>query len=390
MARLALLLLLSALAACSANSPDLGYYLQSVSGHFGLMAKARSIDQLLAQGELGEPLARRLRLAQKIRRFASDELGLPDNGSYTRYADIARPFAVWNVFAAPELSLELKRWCFPVAGCVSYRGYFQRDQAERLASELRAGGWDVRLAGVPAYSTLGWFDDPLLSSFTDYPEPELARLIFHELAHQVVYLKDDSTFNESFATAVEEVGLQRWLAMRADPALNHQANLTSTRRQQFVALLHKHRSTLQQAYARDSTPAEKRTAKREAFNALERDYQALKSGPWNGYAGFDRWFAAGVGNAHLASVATYTTLVPAFLAILEQQGGEMGKFYAEVARIAELDKPSLAHWRQTQLAVLRQTASRTAHEQAKPHSGIVGSGDSGSRGVSGQTGSAQR
>lgn len=339
-----LFVLLPALMACSAGAPDLAYYLQSASGHLRLMGQARAVDELLADGTTTEPLAGRLRLAQQIRSFASRELGLPDNGSYTRYAEIGRPFVVWNVFAAPELSLDLKRWCFPVAGCVSYRGYFDRDEAERAAEQLRADGWDVQIAGVPAYSTLGWFDDPLLSSFIGFPEPELARLIFHELAHQVVYLKGDSTFNESFATAVEEAGVQRWLAHRADPRLQQQASVLVTRRQEFIALLRRHRAQLQAVYASGVPDLAKREAKRDLFAALRAEYEHLKTHAWQGFSGFDRWFASMPGNAHLASVATYNALVPAFRAMLAEQNGDMRSFFDAVTKLAEMDVAERDRW----------------------------------------------
>lgn len=330
-------LFMAALALASAGcalTADLSYYWQSARGQFELLQQAKPLDAWLAQPDLAPPLRQRLELAREIRQFASRELGLPDNKSYTRYADLGRPFVVWNIFAAPELSLQLKQWCFPVAGCVTYRGYFDRELAQADADRLREQGWDTYVAGVPAYSTLGWFDDPLLNTFVQYPPPELARLIFHELAHQVVYLKGDSAFNESFATAVEEVGVARWLAQRGDPAMQAQYAQSAQRRHQFVALLREHRDKLGQVYQRDASPAERRQAKDAALAALRADYQKLKT-EWGGFAGYDRWFAQPLGNAHLGSVSTYNAWVPGFRHLLAEQSGDLPRFYAAVRQLAQ-------------------------------------------------------
>ncbi|MFT3802186.1 MAG: aminopeptidase [Burkholderiaceae bacterium] len=315
---------------------DLGYYWQSVSGHWSMIRAAQPLDRLLDDPALDPVLRERLERAQRIRRFASEALGLPDNGSFTRYADLKRPFVVWNVVAAPRYSLELQRWCFPVAGCITYRGYYDKDRAEAFARTLEAQGLDVYVAGVPAYSTLGWFDDPLLNTFIGYGEPELARLIFHELAHQLVYVSGDSTFNESFATAVEQIGVSRWLASRGDPSLVRAYRQHEQRRQAFVALLTQARDRLMRGYAQAADDTQRQRIKDEVFAALQRDYQSLKAG-WGGWAGYDRWFGQKLGNAHLGSVATYTALVPGFLALAEQQP-DLPAFYDRVREIAKLDK----------------------------------------------------
>ncbi|MCL4744811.1 MAG: aminopeptidase [Burkholderiaceae bacterium] len=331
------LLPLALLGGCSGTVVDLSYYWQSARGHLALMHAARPISELLEDGELDPALALRLRQASRIRSFASEALGLPENGSYTRYADLGRAFAAWNVVAAPELSLRLRQWCFPVAGCVSYRGYFSQDDARRYAAGLRAQGWDVQVAGVPAYSTLGWFDDPVLSSFIRYPEGELARLIFHELAHQVVYVRGDSTFNESFATALEREGLRRWLAARGDPALAAAYREFDARRVQFVALLRAARARLEAVYASQQPEAAMRAAKAREFAALREQYLQLKAG-WGGYAGYDRWFAEGVTNAHLGAIATYTDLVPGFERLLAAHAGDLPRFYSAVRALAQADR----------------------------------------------------
>ncbi len=325
------------LAGCANLSFDVGYYLQSVSGHLALMREARPIGEVLAQQDTDPRVRAKLALVTDVRAFASRELGLPDNGSYTSYADLKRPFVLWNVFATPELSIELSKWCFPVAGCVSYRGYYAREDAERFADGLRAQGFDVYVAGVPAYSTLGWFDDPVLNTFIHYPDGELARLIFHELAHQVLYVKGDSTFNESFATAVEQVGIERWLSQRNDPQLESAYRVYDRRRQAFVALLRRQRAALAQVYASAGSDDAKRAGKRAVLAALQQDYQALKA-EWGGYAGYDRWFAQQLGNAHLASVATYADLVPAFRRLIEARGGDLTAFYQASRALADLPK----------------------------------------------------
>ncbi len=356
--------LLVLLAGCSSWQDVPGYYWQSVAGHLAIMRAARPIDALLADPALDAALRAKLERAREIRRFASEALALPDNGSYTTYAELGRPFVVWNVFAAPELSLRLKEWCFPVAGCVGYRGYFDAGEAERFAARLRADGYEAFVRGVPAYSTLGWFDDPLLSTFVRYPDGELARLVFHELAHQVLYVRGDTTFNESFATAVERAGIERWLAAReaagGDRRPREEWERFAARREQFVALLKRHREALQAAYATPIPDDEKRAAKRAILGALRRDYEALKAA-WGGWAGYDRWFAQPLTNAHLASVASYTEQVPAFRALLERHGGDLPAFYAAARRLGELP----ATERSRALAALAATPAPAAPPAAR-------------------------
>jgi len=325
-----------ALTGCASLPWDLGYYWQSVRGHWSVIHAAQPVERLLDDPALDPTLRERLELARRIRRFASEALGLPDNGSFTRYADLARPFVVWNVVAAPRYSLELQRWCFPVAGCITYRGYYDKAEAEAFARTLEAQGLDVLVAGVPAYSTLGWFDDPLLNTFIGYSEPELARLVFHELAHQVVYVSGDSMFNESFATAVEQIGVSRWLASRGDPSLVDAYRQFEQRRQAFVALLAQARDRLMHGYTSAGDDAQRQRIKDDVFAALQRDYQSLKA-TWGGWAGYDRWFGQKLGNAHLGSVATYTALVPGFLALAEREP-DLPAFYEHVREIAKLDK----------------------------------------------------
>ena len=349
----AVLLALPLLSGCS----TLGDYWQSVGGHLKMMHAARPVTELLDDPSTSARLKARLEIAQQIRRYAAQALHLPDNASYQRYADLHRPAVVWNVSAAPELSLKPVRWCFPVAGCVSYKGFFDEAEAHAEAARLRAQGLEVSIYPVPAYSTLGWLNwaggDPLLSTFIDQPDAELARLIFHELAHQVVYAAGDTAFNESFATAVENLGMRRWLATEASPEARQRHALSQPRRQQFRALVRELRRDLQRAYGeadqaidlqdrRGDTAAEamqrtQRAAKAAAHARFAQRYAAFKAG-WGGYAGFDN-AVAGLNNASLGAGADYERWVPAFEALFEARGQDWPRFYAEVRRLASLPKP---------------------------------------------------
>ena len=317
----------------------LSYYSQAIRGQLGLMGAARPIEAWLADPATPPELRERLEAASRMREFASRSLALPDNGSYASYAELGRPYAVWNVYAAPRFSVEAKQECFPFAGCVSYRGFFSEEDARRHAARLREEGNDVYLGGVPAYSTLGWLDDPLLSTFIRYPDVQLARLMFHELAHQRVYLKGDTAFNESFAVAVEEEGVRRWLERNGTPAERDAYAAVRQRRADFVRLVLRYQERLDALY-RETLPDEaKREGKRKRLAEMDADYRALKERSWGGFAGYDRWFDGGVNNAKLASVATYEELVPAFRALLAREQGDLPRFYAAVKALAALDKP---------------------------------------------------
>lgn len=359
-ALLALGLVLTALGGCS----TLGYYWQSATGHLALMHAARPVDDWLQDPATPDPLKSKLALAQQMRRFAATELHLPDNASYQRYADLQRPAAVWNVVAAPELSLQLQQWCFPVAGCVGYKGYFDRAAADAEAAQLRAQGLEVSVQPVPAYSTLGWSNwaggDPLLNTFIHYPEGALARLIFHELAHQRVYAAGDMRFNESFATAVEQLGGARWLAAHGSPATQAADALAQTRRQQFRALTLELQQTLRRVYGESDEDAQglyekpdrrhaasaptatleqteaRRILKASALKNFARRYAELKAG-WGGYAGYDRW-ADNVNNATLGTLSAYDALVPGFEALFEKSDRDWPRFYAAVQQLAQLPK----------------------------------------------------
>ncbi len=323
-----------------AGCATFGYYNQAAQGHFALLAAARPIADWVQDPATPQPLKERLLRAKQIRRFAAEALGLPDNGSYTDYADLKRPAAVWNVFATPELSLELKTWCYPVLGCAGYRGYFDRTAADQMAAELRAAGYDTNVAPVPAYSTLGWFNDPLLNTFIHAPDVELARLIFHELAHQIVYAKDDTPFNESFATAVEREGVRRWLAAHGDEKQRTTWAAYSQRREDFLTLLLAHRRRLAAIYASAASVDDKREAKATVLGDLQREYRQIRQVRWGGFAGYDRFFSQTLTGAHLAAVGAYNDWVPAFEVLLAQGGGDLPAFYAQVRRLGTLDKAS--------------------------------------------------
>jgi predicted aminopeptidase len=320
------------LASCS----TLDYYTQAAQGQLELLSDARPIDDWIADPGTSTKLRHRLETARQIRRFAVAEMALPDNNSYKNYAALKRQYVLWNVVATPELSLRPLEWCFPVAGCVNYRGYYSKAAAESYARELRADGDDVEVGGVAAYSTLGWFSDPLISTFINYPDGELARMVFHELAHQIVYAQGDSQFNESFASTVEEVGVERWMERFGNPQMRDAYARYRSRKKDFLALLMKYRKALEQNYAVvDRGDAEKRAVKVRLFQELKDEYQVLK-GNWGGYAGYDRFFDQPLSNAHLASIATYEDFVPAFRVLLQREGS-FPKFYAAVKRLADMD-----------------------------------------------------
>ncbi len=320
----------------------LGYYAQSVSGHLDLLNRAQPVGDVIANPATPEPLRERLQLAQRLRDYAVTELRLPDNASYRRYADLGRNAAVWNVVAAPELGLTLKTWCFPVVGCVGYRGYFDREAAQAFARTEAGAGLEVSVYGVPAYSTLGklpgaHFADPLLNTFIRWPEGELARLIFHELAHQVAYAPGDTEFNESFATTVERIGGQRWLADHAGPAEREEYTRFDARRRQFRALTLKARAELEAVYRSGRPEAERHAAKAEVMARLRSDHEALKATQWDGFAGYDAWIAS-ANNASLGVLAAYNDLVPQFDRLFEREQRDFDRFYAEVRRLAKLPK----------------------------------------------------
>ena len=336
----AVLLAVGALCLGSACS-SVGYYAQAVNGHLDLMQSARPVSEWVADPATPAPLRERLLLSQRMRDFAISELKLPDNSSYRRYADLRRNAAVWNTVAAPELGLALKTWCFPVVGCVGYRGYYTREPADALAAELRTQGWETLVYGGPANSTLGWTTwmggDPLLNTFISGPAPDLARQVFHELAHQVVYVDDDTTFNESFATAVERIGGQRWLQQHDTDQGRTEDAARALRQQDFRNFTRRWRGQLDALYKGQQSDAAKRESKAALMAQMRAEYVLMKAERWGGFAGYDGWFAR-ANNAAFAVQAAYNELVPNFERLFERSGGDFERFYAEVKGIAALPK----------------------------------------------------
>jgi predicted aminopeptidase len=289
-----------------------------------VMAKARPLDEWLADPATAPELKQRLETARRIREFASKNLKLPENNSYLAYAELNRSYVVWNVFAAPQFSVEPKKECFPFTGCVSYRGFYSEDEARRHAAKLREAGYDVYVGGVPAYSTLGWFDDPLLSTFIRYPDTQLARLVFHELAHQVVYAKDDTTFNESFAVTVEEEGVRQWLEAEGRSGELALFRAAQVRKREFGARVSEARERLAGIYRMDLSREALLEHKRGEWERLRAAYPAMP---------------AEANNAFLASIAVYTDLVPAFERLLAESGS-LESFYQRVKKLAATGRSS--------------------------------------------------
>ncbi|MFN7856207.1 MAG: aminopeptidase [Acidovorax sp.] len=361
-ARLAATTLLAlALAGCASHGTGPGaarYYWQSLRGHVQLMRAAEPIERWVARDDIPPALRERLQLAQRARAFAVAELGLPDNPSYRRYADLKRPAAVWNVVAAPPDALTLHTWCFPITGCIGYRGYFSEADAQAEAAQLAAQGLEVDVYGVPAYSTLGYLNwaggDPLLNTFIAWPEGDFVRLLFHELAHQVVYADGDTLFNESFATAVERIGITRWLATHASESARAAAATNEARRQAFRALARATRARLGAIYKQKQAVTldgiDFNAIKLEAMTAFRADYAALRARwlqPSDGtaplattaqVAGYDRWVAR-ANNASFAAQAAYDDLVPAFEALHMREGGDWPRFYDAVRQLARQPQP---------------------------------------------------
>jgi predicted aminopeptidase len=353
---------------------SIDYLSQSASGHLHLLAAARPVKDAIADPTTPDALRKRLELTQRMRQFAVTELHEPDNDSYRSYADLKRNAAVWNVVAAPELSLQLTTWCFPVVGCVGYRGYYDLASANAAAAPLKASGLEVDVYEVPAYSTLGWMNwiggDPLLNTFVQWPEGELSRLIFHELAHQVAYAPGDTTFNESFATAVEHIGSQRWLEENATPEVRAKQALTEARRDDFHVLVRAWRAKLDAMYRSDLPDAQKRVRKAELYAGMRADYEALKRDKWAGYNGYDRWFAK-ANNAAMGTQGAYDDEVGAFERLFAAEGSDFDRFYAEVRRMAALPRPE----RDAAMAPYREAPQPApVVAPATPASGAVVSG----------------
>jgi predicted aminopeptidase len=340
---IAAVLLTASAALLLSGCAELGYYWRSATGHVRVMGAARPVSDWLADTDAPAKLKQRLELSQRIRNYAVAELKLPDNPSYRRYADLHRTAVVWNVVAAPKYSLKLKSWCFPVTGCVNYRGYFDEPSARAEAARLAKDGFEISVYPVPAYSTLGWMNwaggDPLLNTFIYYPEGELARIIFHELAHQVVYASGDTMFNESFATSVERLGGARWLATQASEAARRDYAEYDGRRNQFRALTLATRNRLEEIY-KTLSGAEREAQKQQALKDFHEQYLKLRAS-WPGdparFRGYDRWVDQ-ANNAAFGAQAAYDDLVPGFEALFRREGGDWNRFYDAVKQLAKLPK----------------------------------------------------
>ncbi len=310
------------------------YLVQAATGEYRVLHARVPIATVISDPATPAELRRRLTEVEAARDFAVRELGLPDNRSYRSFAELHRPFVVWNVVAAPEFSLSPVRWCFPVAGCVAYRGYFHERRARDLALGLEARGLDVVVEGVPAYSTLGRFADPVLSTMLQYDDDELAATIFHELAHQLIYVRNDSEFNEAFATTVEDTGLERWLAFRGAAPRIERFREEQRHEAQLLALLVPARARLAALYAAGGDAGEMRERKRGILAQLAMDIESLERRQGVHYAVYDQWIAAGLNNAQLAAVATYYECVPGFERLLAASGGDLARFYDAVRSLA--------------------------------------------------------
>jgi predicted aminopeptidase len=312
---------------------SLGYYAHVTHGQVALLSERRSIDKVLADPKTPEATRRRLELAREARRFASAKLDLPDNRSYTYYVQLDRPWVAWNVFATPELSVAAVTHCFPVAGCVAYRGYFRMELADREAARERALGRDVAIGEVPAYSTLGWFADPILSSMLRWDDDELTGTIFHELAHQKIYVKNDSSFNESFATFVEREGVREWRLAREQPAPDEKGDALE---RSFTAQILALRDRLKAIYTQAWTDDTKRVAKAEAFEDFRGRYLVWRDGEAGGDHRYDRWMSQPLNNATLLPFGLYDTWVTSFAALFDETGRSWPAFFTRVAALAQL------------------------------------------------------
>lgn len=327
----------TAVATTLTGCASIGYYAQSLDGHVKIMTARQSVDRLIEDPRTPQELRNRMAAASEIRAFATRELDLPDNDSYRSYVDIKRDYVTWAVFAAPEFSLAPRTECFPVFGCVPYRGYFSRKDAARQALALQKQGFDVYVSGINAYSTLGLTSDPLLSTMFRYDKTYLASIVFHELAHQRVYVKGDSAFNEAFAVTVETTGVRKWLRANNDAEGLKTYEAERKRQEDFLTLIGNARAALQAIYAGPGTVEEKRAAKAAAIADLRKQYRHMRDTRWGGDRAYDAWFESPINNAKLSASAVYNDRVPAFERLFETCGEDYPRFYRKVGEIGALD-----------------------------------------------------
>ena len=331
-----------AIIACCSGCSQLAYYSQAVKGQWQIVNNRQPIEALIEDTTTPAELRKRLEFVREVRNFASTELGLPDNKTFRYYSDLGRSHVVWNVIATPQFNVQPKTWCFPVAGCVAYKGYFSEEDAALLEQSLIKQGFDTFSYGVGAYSTLGWFTDPVLNTFINYSDLSLVGLIFHELAHQVVYVKNDSAFNEAFATAVEYAGVEKWIEqnLTADQVIDYrQRRDNQTAINNMVLEFRKELAQLYEDKAESPNLAE---LKLQRFSQLRLRYEEVKKNNKN-TPYYDWWFKQELNNAHLTALATYHDLVPGFLKQLKQSTS-FKSFYEIVSEIAKRDKKERDHW----------------------------------------------
>jgi len=342
--RVLILLAASTVSACS----SFGYYLDLMAGHSELLEQRKPVSEVIDDENTNNNLREALLKSQKIRDFASKSLYLPENDSYRQYADLNRPFVVWNVVAAKKLSVEAKKWCFLFVGCLSYKGYFSKDEAEAEAERLAAAGYDVHIAGAKAYSTLGWFDDPLLNTMMYRSEARRAGIIFHELAHQLIYIENDTAFNEAFATVVEQEGIRQWFAKNGKHKEYADYLQQNKRDAQINDLLLETRKALMALYKSNASEERKAESKKQYFALLQEKYQQLKK-TWAGknVNTFDEWMTQGLNNSHLLLIATYYDLVPGLRVLLKKEQYDLKKFYAVMNNLGKENK-------ETRLMLLQQ------------------------------------
>ena len=362
--RLLVIALLVGLPGCA----DLSYYMHSVRGHLDVINRSQPIDELLQAQSTEADLRRQLELVGQIRQFAFEQLHLPESDSYTEYADLQRDYVLKSLFASEEFSIAAHQWCYPIVGCAGYRGYFDEQRLQRYIDELKSRRFDVFVARVPAYSTLGWFDDPVLNTFIHWPDYRLAGLIFHELSHQRLYIDGDTTFNESFAMAVQHAGVEKWLQQqgRTQDLAAYQRHLAG--RDRVMDFIAERRSMLSQLYRQSMPPEQKRVAKEAFLQAMQDDYQTL-SNEFEGRDGFAKWFAGGLNNAKLVSVSTYHARTPAFRRLLEHHDGDFDTFFRHVERIGDLPTQQrqrcLDQWQHSDAGLLPARADDLAACQAE-------------------------
>lgn len=352
-----LLVLLAVIVAAVSGCQTIGYYAQAAKGQYEILAHQKPIDKLIAAPQTPEALRKKLELVEQLRAFAKDQLKLPVDNDYRKYVDVHRPYVVWNVQATPQFSLQPRTWWYPLVGSLEYRGYFSEDGAHHYANSIAKDGEDVYVDGVEAYSTLGWFKDPVLSTFINRSEPELAEVLFHELGHRRVFARGDTDFNEAYATTVGQEGARRWLRATGKTNLLEKYETALDRNDQFVHLIMKTREQLEKVYGdkldkygkvtaakKPPLPPDQMKAEKErVFAELRKNYAELKN-RWGGYSGYDEWFDTQLNNAQLNTIANYYDFLPAFQRLLELNGGNMEKFYSQVERLSKMDKDQRHQW----------------------------------------------